>query len=318
MRYVVYGTGAVGGVIGGNLHLAGVPVTLVARGEHLARIRGDGLILDREDGRHRVDARAAESAADVGWTDDTVVLLCVKGHQTLGALADLAAHAPADVAVVCVQNGVANERAVLRRTAAAYAVCVMLPATHLEPGVVVQKCHPTPGILDIGLAVGGTDGVTGAVAEDLRRGGFESVPRPDIMAWKYRKLLMNLGNGVDAACRPGPGADRLLELAQAEGEEALRRAGIAVVTAAQDAERRGEVLRRRERLPVEAGGSTWQSLARGGSGVEIDYLAGEIVLLGRLHGVPTPVNEAVQRATHELVRTGGAARSIDPATLLPQ
>ena len=32
MRYVVYGTGAVGGVIGGNLHLAGVPVTLVGTG----------------------------------------------------------------------------------------------------------------------------------------------------------------------------------------------------------------------------------------------------------------------------------------------
>ncbi len=54
------------------------------------------------------------------------------------------------------------------------------------------------------------------------------------------------------------------------------------------------------------------------SGVEIDYLAGEIVLLGRLHGVPTPVNEAVQRATHHLVRSGGAPRSLDAATLLPK
>ena len=39
MRYVVYGAGAVGGVIGGHLHLAGLPVTLVARGAHLEAIR---------------------------------------------------------------------------------------------------------------------------------------------------------------------------------------------------------------------------------------------------------------------------------------
>jgi 2-dehydropantoate 2-reductase len=43
------------------------------------------------------------------------------------------------------------------------------------------------------------------------------------------------------------------------------------------------------------GGSSWQSLARQSGSVESDYINGEIVLLGRVHGVPTPVNEAVQR-----------------------
>jgi 2-dehydropantoate 2-reductase len=38
------------------------------------------------------------------------------------------------------------------------------------------------------------------------------------------------------------------------------------------------------------GGSTAQSLARGAGSVETDYLNGEIVLLGRLHGVPVPAN----------------------------
>ncbi|WP_193609619.1 ketopantoate reductase family protein [Nocardioides lijunqiniae] len=316
MRYVVYGTGAVGGVIGGNLLLAGVPVTLVARGEHLARIRAQGLTLDREDGRRRVDAPATDTAADVAWTDDTVVLLCVKGQQTQAALEDLLAHAPEGVPLVCVQNGVANERAVLRQRAATYAVCVMLPATHLEPGVVVQKSGSAPGILDIGRVPGRVDETAEAIAADLRRAGFESVARPDIMAWKHRKLLSNLGNGVDAVFTPGEDADELVRRAQAEGEQVLARVGIDVVTAELDRERRGDHLRRREHLPVEEGGSTWQSVARGGSGVEIDYLAGEVVLLGRLHGVPTPVNEAVQRATHDLVRAGGAPRSVDPASLL--
>jgi 2-dehydropantoate 2-reductase len=48
LRYVVYGAGAVGGVIGARLHLAGLPTTLVARGAHLERIGADGLVLDTE------------------------------------------------------------------------------------------------------------------------------------------------------------------------------------------------------------------------------------------------------------------------------
>ena len=191
MRYVVYGTGAVGGVIGATLHLAGLPVTLVARGEHLERIRADGLVLDRSDGRHVVRAPAAGSAAEVDFSEPAVVLLSVKGHQTAAALDDLAAHAPASTVVVSVQNGVANEGAILRRFAATYSICVMLPATHLEPGVVVQKSAGRPGILDVGRIPHGADPTCEAIAADLRSAGFESVPRAQVMAWKHRKLLVN-------------------------------------------------------------------------------------------------------------------------------
>src|SRR3712207_1654843 len=121
----------------------------------------------------------------------------------------------------------------------------MLPATHLEPGVVIQKSHPTPGILDIGRVPTGTDELTDAVAGDLRRAGSESVPRPDIMAWKHRKLLMNLGNGVAAVCQPGEAADQLQERVRAEGEAVLAAAGVAVISAEADRERRGDVLQPR-------------------------------------------------------------------------
>ncbi|WP_341928299.1 2-dehydropantoate 2-reductase N-terminal domain-containing protein [Nocardioides psychrotolerans] len=316
MRYVVYGTGAVGGVVGATLHLAGLRVTLVARGEHLSRIRSHGLVLDRHDGRHLVDAPATDTAAEVAWTGDTVVLLCVKSHQTEAALVDLLAHAPADVRVVCVQNGVANERAVLRRVASTYAVCVMLPATHLEPGVVVQRSQGAPGILDVGRVPGGVDELAQRISDDLCRSGFASVPRPDIMAWKHRKLIMNLGNAVDAACAPGPDADELVERAQAEGEQVLAVAGIPVVSAAEDQARRGDLLRRREDQPAPAGGSTWQSLARGTRGVEVDHLAGEVVLQARLHGHVAPVNALLQRTVHDLARSGRPPRSLNAADLL--
>ena len=315
MRYVVYGAGAVGGVIGGHLHLAGLPTTLVARGDHLAAIRRDGLTLDTAESVHHLDVSAAADASEVDWTDDTVVLLTVKSHQTSDALDDLVAHAPPGTVVVCAQNGVANERVVLRRFARTYAITVMLPATHLEPGVVVQKCHPTPGILDVGRVPTGVDGTAEAIAADLRRAGFESEPRPDIMAWKHRKLLLNLGNGVDAAFAPGESADELERRTRQEGEEAMAAAGIEVVTEEQDLARRGDILRLRESGRPPMGGSTWQSITRGTSS-EIDYLAGEIVLLGRLYGVPTPANELVQQMTAELARSSGTPRSLDAAEAL--
>ena len=110
----------------------------------------------------------------------------------------------------------------------------MLPSTHLEPGVVVAGCHPTPAILDIGRVPGGTDKTTAAVAADLAAASIASVERDDIMAWKRRKLLMNLGNGVDASFAQGDAADELAERALAEGEAVLAAAGLTVVTADED------------------------------------------------------------------------------------
>ena len=56
------------------------------------------------------------------------------------------------------------------------------------------------------------------------------------------------------------------------------------------------------------GSSTWQSLARGTGTVETDYLNGEIVLQGRLHDVPTPVNAALCRLAAQAAREGRGGR----------
>ncbi len=60
------------------------------------------------------------------------------------------------------------------------------------------------------------------------------------------------------------------------------------------------------------GGSSTQSLQRGTPSIETDYLNGEIVLLGRLHGVPTPVNAALvalgQRLIAERLEPGAISR----------
>ena len=71
-----------------------------------------------------------------------------------------------------------------------------------------------------------------------------------------------------------------------------------------------------EKGRARVAGSGWQSLARGTGSIEVDQLNGEVVLLGRLHGVPTPVNELLQQVGHELVQAGAAPGSLTEAELL--
>jgi 2-dehydropantoate 2-reductase len=320
VRFIVYGAGAVGGVLGGRLFEAGHDVTLIARGDHLAAIRRDGLRIDSPEGSRVVPVPAVASPSEARPGVGDVVLLAMKSGGTAAALAELTAAADPDITVVSLQNAVANEPAALRLFERVYGVCVMLPAGHLDPGVVLQHCAPTPGILDVGRypdTDADPDAGAVALAEAFRSAGFVSEPRAGIMRWKYRKLIVSLSNGVQAACRDTPARGELVARVRDEGEAALAAAGIPVVTAAEDAERRGDILRTGEiDGAVRPGPSSWQSLYRGTGSIEADWFNGEIVLLGRLHGVPTPANELVRRAANHLARTHGRPASLTAEDLL--
>jgi 2-dehydropantoate 2-reductase len=316
MRFVSYGVGAVGGVVAGRLAEHDREVVAIARGRHLDAIRRDGLRVGCPDGAVTVPIPAVGTPSEVDWRRDDVVLLGVKSQDTAAALDQLRAAAPG-AAVVCLQNGVENERQALRRFERVYGVCVMLPTGHLEPGVVLAFSSPITGLLDIGRYPSGVDGVAEEIAAALRASTFESVPRPDIMRWKHNKLLMNLGNAVEAAVGVEGRFGELAARVREEGVAVLTAAGIPVASDEEDAERRGSKLSLR---PIEGqrrgGGSSWQSLARGTGTIEADFLNGEIVLLGRLHGEPTPANALMQEVAHELARSGAEPGSLTEAALL--
>jgi 2-dehydropantoate 2-reductase len=84
-------------------------------------------------------------------------------------------------------------------------------------------------------------------------------------------------------------------------------AGIDVASQDEDVARRGDLLDLHAVGGHErAGGSSWQSLQRGVGSVESDYLNGEIVLLGRRHGVPTPVNALLQELAWDRALSRGS------------
>ncbi len=313
MRLVIFGAGAIGGVVGARLSQAGSDVCLIARGEHYRAIAARGLRLETPDGESLHEIEAFESPAAVQWSGEEVVMLAMKGQDSLNALTALRDAAGPAVAVCCLQNGVENERIALRMFDDVYAAVVMVPAAHLEPGVVQAYATNLTGMIDIGRYPTGIDDRAEALCELLRAARFSSEARADAMRFKYAKLLANLANAAHAITDgDSPECRQLIDRARAEGRAVLEAAGIAFSAPEVD-----DVRGRWRRWGVRdiggrprAGSSTWQSLARGVGNpptrVETDYLNGEIVMLGRMYGVATPVNQLLQTLAWEGARAGRA------------
>jgi 2-dehydropantoate 2-reductase len=320
VRYVVIGAGAIGGATGGRLHQHGHSVVLVARGTNLEALARVGLRLRDPDADVILDVPTVGDPGDVDWSDNDAVLLATKSHQTLAALDRLVAVAPSDVPILCLQNGVANERMALRRFRNVHGVLVLLPATHLEPGSVVVTTSGTTGILDIGRVPEGVNELDVRIADALSGASFSSRPQPDVLAWKRAKLLRNIDNAIEAACADplSDATNSVAARARAEAEACFGAAGWRWIDDAEYTARQHGIMP--AWTPADrtsrTGGSTWQSLLRHTGSTEVDYLNGEIVLLGRLHGVPTPANALLQTTVRRMALEGREPGTVDAQDLL--
>jgi 2-dehydropantoate 2-reductase len=330
MRYIIIGAGAIGGTIGARLFQSGHQVVLTARGAHHAAMRDGGLRFATPAGLVTLPIPVAAGPGELTLRGDDVLIMAVKTQDAVAAL-DAWAWQPVtgggvaagSLPVFCALNGVAAERLALRRFRRVYGVCVWLPATHLQPGAVQAQGAPMTGLLPVGRYPAGADETAGQVAADLADSTFLAPVRADVMRWKYGKLLGNLANAVEAVCGPAPtmgeGAERAAELrrrARDEGKAVLAAAGIDYARPAELIALRGDQV---SIAPVDGarrtGGSSWQSLTRGTGSIEADYLNGEIVLLGREHGVEAPVNELLQRLANQFAADRRPPGSITPGEL---
>ena len=316
MRHIIYGAGAIGGSVGARLHQHGHSVVLIARGAHLQALREHGLVFKTPDETVTLPIPTVGHPSELPFQDGDIVYLCMKSQHTLSALEDLQAAASDELPVICCQNGVANERMALRHFERVYGMMVFLPATHLEPGVVLLNVKGTSGVLDVGLYPSGTDARIEEVAAALEDSTFSALADPAIMRLKYAKLLANLNNTLQAACDAGQDGQDISKLLGEEARACYEAAGI-------DCAGQDEFRKRWQELIEIAlvqgqerfAGSSWQSIMRGQGSIEADWLNGEIVQLGRLHDVPTPANRVLQRIGSELVRERGKPGSVSLDTV---
>jgi len=308
-RYIIVGAGAIGAHLAGQLTLAGVPAVLVARGAQLEALRSGPLVLRKAAGDERVVVPVVAGAHEARPAAGDVVVLAVKSQDAEAVVAEWAwlplADDPerlvADLPVVVLQNGVATEDVARRRFAAVVSVATVVPVNYLEPGVVIPYAGSGTGYFQVGALEGREEAdaeLVRAVAGDLERAGYLVRVREDITRRKHEKLLHNILNAVSILDGSDDERKRLTDGLVAEARAALTAAGFDLDIPA-DVDLGQAVGGGRppaEPTPERPAfkGSTWQNFAKG-TPSEIDYLNGEIVLLGRRHGVPTPLNERVQR-----------------------
>ena len=285
----------VGGFFGGRLAHAGYDVGFIARGEHLAAMRATGLTITNEPQGdiHVRDVRATDDPAALGLVD--IVILSVKLWDTEAAARAIRPIVGPGTGIVSLQNGVTADD-ILRREFGSAAVMGGLAycATRISaPGTIAQT-----GTLQQ-VTVGEYDGLPSPRADFLRgalsHSGVKADLSSDVRRAKWEKYVFLVGmSGTTATMRSPIGPIRTNPQARGYLLELMRETvavgrALGVGLSPDYAEDR---LAFADRLPPSMTSSMQSDLERGGR-LELPWLSGTVVELGRATGVPTPANRAV-------------------------
>lgn len=297
MRIAVMGAGALGGYFGGRLAAAGHQVTLIARGAHLATIRAKGLrILSPRGDLHVTEIAATDDPGTIGPVD--VIMFMVKNYDVEAGAEAIAPMLGPETMVVTCQNGVsAHERlgAVIGPERVVPGVA-RIPADVPEPGVINHSAmwdtlsfgevegRVTARIEEFRDAILGA-GATAVVPENILHDLWEKFISQATLASLTTLTRLDIG-----PLRRNPDS-RALFLAAMEETERVGRKVVPDLPAGL-VEKAWSII---GTLPDTMHASMLDDL-NAGKRLEVDYLSGEVVRLGREHGVPTPIHEVFRAA----------------------
>ncbi len=294
MRIAVIGAGGVGGAFGGALAKAGADVTFVARGAHLRAMRANGLRIEGGRGETLIaPAQATDDPATIGTVD--LVLFCVKLWDVETAGASIRPLIGPTTSVIPLQNGIdAAERLIpILGAPAVMGGVAQISATIAEPGVIRQTGD------FMRLIFGELEGGHSARGEDFlalcKKAGFDATHSDQIVTELWMKfILLATNSALTAATRSPIGVLRedadiapLFLRASAEVAAVGRARGVRLPG---DAEQRVVAFTRT--APPAMMASMAHDLIRGNR-IELPWLSGKVVALGRELGVPTPVHEVL-------------------------
>jgi 2-dehydropantoate 2-reductase len=292
IKVAVVGAGGVGGYFGGRLAAAGHDVRFIARGEHLAALRRDGLSVESVAGDFTLESVVAtDDAAEIGEVD--YVLLGVKTWQLDAALTALRPLVGARTAVVTTQNGVE----------APQQVADVVGREAVLPGAVeVIAFLDGPGrVRHIGglgkLTFGEWDNRASERVERLRsalqESGLTAVVSADVWVALWSKFLAlgsfgavaTLADAPYGVLRARPGTRQLLVDSMNEIKQVAKATGVELPADAID-----NTLAFLDSLP-EAGTTSLQRDINSGKPSELEAWTGAVVRLGRATGTPTPLSD---------------------------
>lgn len=294
VKFLIHGTGGVGGFFGAKLFQAGEDVWFVARGKHLEVSRANGLHVFSTQGPMAIPGnRITGTVADVGPVD--VVLFCVKSYDTEDAAEQLQPIITGDTVIISLQNGIDNEEKIraLLPHATVYGGAAYLSARITAPGEITE----TGGAQRI--IFGPMDGHVTDRAKEIfavfQKAGIKTELKTDMVAELWRKFIFitsfgaitavsRLSNGEILAV---PQTTNLVFDAMKEVEAVARVKGVAV-----EPLDRAKVIAGLKRFDPNTRSSMYFDLINE-KPMEVEALNGTVVRLGEALGVPTPIHRTI-------------------------
>ena len=321
-KIAIFGAGAIGGLVGAKLALAGADVTVVARGPHLAAIRAQGLTLISDGTTQVIPVKAVQDPAEAGIQDYVIVTL--KAHSLPAAAPGIAKlMGPRSVLVTGI-NGLPYWYF--------HGLDGPLGGKHIEsvdPGGVIWRTLPPSQV--IGAVVYPAAEVTSPGVIEHTYGDRFSLGEPDGSRSERGEILSKLmiSAGLKAPLRPGIRDEIWVKLwgnlafnpLSALTGSTLDRLGTRpelrqiIRTMMIEGQAVGEAVGAKFAIDVDkriAGAtevgahktSMLQDLERGRP-MEIDALLGAVVELGQLTGIATPACDVVLALVRERARLAG-------------
>jgi 2-dehydropantoate 2-reductase len=293
MRIAILGSGGVGGYFGGRLAATGTDVTFIARGAHLAALRERGLRIESPRGNIQVPrVSATDDPAEVGPVD--IVFFSVKLYDTDAATRMLPPLLGPQTLVVSFQNGVDSVDVLTRAVGRAHVAggTAYVYAAIAEPGLIR---HTAMGRLIFGPLDGARSPLLEQLLEACRTAGFDATLSDHIMAdiWaKFARLTVFSGLTAVTRCpigrlRDDAGLSEMMRGALRESISVARAKGVPLGDDLVDEVQVGTAA-----LPPNTRSSMLEDLERGRP-LELPWLSGAVVRMGKEVGVDTPIHRFI-------------------------
>jgi 2-dehydropantoate 2-reductase len=294
MRFVIMGTGGIGGFFGARLAAAGEDVWFIARGKHLDVLKHHGLRINSTAGTFNIPSgKMTDDIASIGPAD--VILFCVKSYDTEAAAKQLSPILKDDSLIIPLQNGVDSGQTIRRSITRGdvYGGVAYISSRITAPGEITEVggfqrivFGPQEPKLNVHAS---------AVHEALLRAGIKSQVQDDITKELWRKLIFIASMGSLTALSRlthgeilgNPQTVRLMFDAMREAESVAWKLGVDIEPVDET-----RVLEGLKRFSDDTRSSMYFDLIAG-KPLEIEALNGTIVRLGERLGVPTPVHRVI-------------------------
>jgi 2-dehydropantoate 2-reductase len=293
MKIAIFGSGGVGGYFGGRLAAAGEDVTFLARGAHLTAMQNEGLHIASPLGDvHLPSVQATDRPQAIGPVD--VVLFTVKLYDVDASAATMSPLIGPDTVVITLQNGVDAMDMVAKHVGAdhvaggaAYIVVVIDKPGHLR--------HTTAQQLVFGERDSRRSDRLVAFEQAGIRAGFQAKASSDVQSLLWTKFVrLATWSGMTTATRSPMGVVRdtpaTYDMMIAAIEEAIAVGTAKGVKFPPDLME--TTLNQIKTFPAASKSSMLEDFERGRR-LELPWLSGAVVRIGKEVGVPTPIHQFI-------------------------